>query len=228
MQFTRKLRIPLDSLDAAVMKCLDDCPSLATFEFTRHEIPPTTVIYMLGQHQLKHLGRVELAKVGEEEIEISVIGPLREPDRSPRSEELDALAAISSPFEREAAKIALAGKIRAESDKDYRRRRLWHERVIQVLVSELARYTPSKKDKQRLGAIAKQVLEAAGMPRGPTTKIQDRAEVMRRLKEQHPKWPQYKVAREAGKELGEIVTTDALRYVYRVMGLKWERADRIR
>jgi len=65
---------------------------------------------------------------------------------------------------------------------------------------------------------------------GPTLRIQQRAEVYRRLKEAHPDWSQAKVAMEAAEEDPECygLTSDAVRNAYRAMGWKWERADRIR
>jgi len=65
---------------------------------------------------------------------------------------------------------------------------------------------------------------------GPTANTQTRGKVFKRLKDAHPEWSQKRVAIEASKpeELGEVVTSDTVRNVYRAMGWKWERADRIR
>lgn len=69
--------------------------------------------------------------------------------------------------------------------------------------------------------------------RGPTARTIDRAAYFKKLKDQHPEWSQARVAIEASRPveeggLGEVVTADSVRNAYRSMGLKWERADRIR
>lgn len=91
---------------------------------------------------------------------------------------------------------------------------------FEELLSEMGKSWP--------GSIPEPPLEDTGMPRGPTIKTRERAQVIRKLKDQHPQWTQYKVAQEASKELREIITADAVRYAYRVMGWKWGRADRMR
>jgi hypothetical protein len=63
---------------------------------------------------------------------------------------------------------------------------------------------------------------------GPTLKIRERFDLFKRMKEAHPTWSQDRVAREAGEQLGEILTGEAVRNAYRAMGEKWERADRVR
>jgi hypothetical protein len=64
--------------------------------------------------------------------------------------------------------------------------------------------------------------------RGPTVKVQTRAEVFRRLKDAHPQWSYDKVAGESQEELGENIGGEAVRNAYRCMGWTWERANRIR
>lgn len=63
---------------------------------------------------------------------------------------------------------------------------------------------------------------------GPTEKIRVRAAVFRRLKDAHPAWSMDRVAMEASRELGEIVTGETVRNAYRAMGWKWCRGDRVR
>lgn len=64
--------------------------------------------------------------------------------------------------------------------------------------------------------------------RGPTEKTRIRAEVFKRLKDAHPAWNIDRVAMEATKELGEVVTAETVRNAYRAMRWKWRRADRVR
>jgi hypothetical protein len=59
--------------------------------------------------------------------------------------------------------------------------------------------------------------------RGPTIRIQRRAECFKALKEKHPEWSQAKVG-----GCGEEVTADSVRNAYRAMGWKWQRGDRVR
>ena len=61
-----------------------------------------------------------------------------------------------------------------------------------------------------------------------TVRTQEYGAVFKRLKDANPRWTQNKVAQEASDELGEYITADTVRNVYRAMGWKWERADRIR
>jgi hypothetical protein len=63
---------------------------------------------------------------------------------------------------------------------------------------------------------------------GPTAKTQARADVFKRLKDEHPDWTQLHVATKACEELEESVTEDTVRNTYRAMGWKWKRGDRIR
>jgi hypothetical protein len=65
-------------------------------------------------------------------------------------------------------------------------------------------------------------------PRGPTLKILERAKTIKEIKDRHLTWSQPRVAMEASKVLGEYISIDTVRYCYRVMELKWERADRVR
>lgn len=69
---------------------------------------------------------------------------------------------------------------------------------------------------------------SAAAQRGPTEKTRIRAEVFKRLKSAQPTWNVERVAMEASKELGEIVTAETVRNAYRAMGWKWQRADRVR
>jgi len=62
----------------------------------------------------------------------------------------------------------------------------------------------------------------------PTARTQERGLVFKRLKKENPTWSQARLALEANRELYEVVTADTVRNVYRAMGWKWERADRIR
>lgn len=73
-----------------------------------------------------------------------------------------------------------------------------------------------------------EIKEGAGKQCGPTARTQTRGEVFKKLKGKHPEWSQSRVAMEASKELEEVVTADTVRNTYRMMGWKWERADRIR
>lgn len=162
MQFIWKLRIPLVVADADVSQCLTRYRSLAWLDFFREQMGDYSVQYSLWQHQVRDLGEIKLRRVSEEESEISVIGPPRPPDRTPTREEQDALAAISSPLVREAAKIELARKIGAESDELYRRRRRHQERIIQEMTYDLARDPEWKKAKRRLQEVARRPLDDIG------------------------------------------------------------------
>lgn len=70
--------------------------------------------------------------------------------------------------------------------------------------------------------------EEAGNKYGPTIKIQERARVCKELKDAHPEWTQEKLAMEAGDRLGEILSAESVRNVYRAMGWKWKRGERTR
>lgn len=59
-------------------------------------------------------------------------------------------------------------------------------------------------------------------PYGPTEKTRELAETIRQMKEQHPTWSQSRVATELGLPI------ETIRNAYRLMGWKWERADRVR
>jgi hypothetical protein len=68
----------------------------------------------------------------------------------------------------------------------------------------------------------------------PTARTQARAEVFKKLKDAHPGWSQAKVAMEAKGELGEDVTSDTVRNVYRSMrnaygstDWTWQKSDKI-
>jgi hypothetical protein len=63
---------------------------------------------------------------------------------------------------------------------------------------------------------------------GPTTRTQVRGEVFKRIKDEHPTWSQSRVAQEACKDLGEVVTDNTVRNTYRLLGWTWERGDRVR
>jgi hypothetical protein len=63
---------------------------------------------------------------------------------------------------------------------------------------------------------------------GPTLKTQERAKILKEIKDRHLTWSYGKVAMEASKVLGEYISQDAVRNTYRALGLKWERADRAR
>jgi hypothetical protein len=63
---------------------------------------------------------------------------------------------------------------------------------------------------------------------GPTAKTRARAEVFKKLKDAHPEWSQDKVAQESREELGEVLSSEAVRNAYRAMGWTWGRSDRIR
>jgi hypothetical protein len=65
-------------------------------------------------------------------------------------------------------------------------------------------------------------------PRGPTLNTIERAKTIKEIKDRHLTWSYGKVAIEASKVLGEYISQDAVRNVYRAMGWKWERADRVR
>lgn len=59
-------------------------------------------------------------------------------------------------------------------------------------------------------------------PYGPTERTRELAETIRQLKEQHPTWSQARVAMELD------VPVETIRNAYRLMGWKWQRADRVR
>ncbi len=63
---------------------------------------------------------------------------------------------------------------------------------------------------------------------GPTYRTRVRFDVMKRIKDQHPDWSQDKVGTEAGIELGEFISGEAVRNTFRSMGAEWVRADRVR
>ena len=62
----------------------------------------------------------------------------------------------------------------------------------------------------------------------PTYKTQVRAEVFKRIKDEHPEYSYFRVATEAQNELGDGITDETVRNAYRAMGWKWGRADRVR
>lgn len=62
----------------------------------------------------------------------------------------------------------------------------------------------------------------------PTEKTKIRAEVFRRIKEQHPSWSYHRVALMGSEILGEYVTSESVRNAYRAMGWAWPRGDRVR
>ena len=64
--------------------------------------------------------------------------------------------------------------------------------------------------------------------RGPTLKTQERAEIIKKIKDSHPSWSQHRVAMEASNELGYVINADTVRNDYEAMRWKWERADRAR
>jgi hypothetical protein len=70
--------------------------------------------------------------------------------------------------------------------------------------------------------------DEATTKRGPTIKIQERAKVCKELKDAHPEWTQEKLAMVAGDRLGEILSAESVRNVYRTMGWKWKRGERTR
>lgn len=59
-------------------------------------------------------------------------------------------------------------------------------------------------------------------PYGPTEKTIELAESIKELKDQHPTWSQSRVATEL------CLPIETIRNAYRLMGWKWERADRVR
>lgn len=63
---------------------------------------------------------------------------------------------------------------------------------------------------------------------GPTLRIRERFAVFKRLKDAHPEWTQDKLALEATRILGELVTKETVRNAYRRMGQEWVRGDRVR
>lgn len=226
VRYALELPIPFDILDAAVMECLPGYVRYGWIDFTREHITPVSVVYMLQHDDLGELGEIKLRKVSEKDSEMVVVDPPRPRDRSATPEEQDAIAATPDAHKRRQAWAALTRKIRGESDKLRQQRRQHQERVIGAMFSRLEHDLAWEKARQK-GAILPSPEDMA-MPRGPTVKTQIRGEVFKRLKDEFPEWSQDKVAMEACEELGEYVTADTVRYVYRVMGWKWERADRIR
>jgi len=83
---------------------------------------------------------------------------------------------------------------------------------FQELLAEIAKRWPYEKQKC-----------------GPTDNTQKRAQVFKQLKDKYPQWGYDTVALKARDELEDPnITGESVRYVYRVMGWKWERADRVR
>ncbi|MHB1006181.1 MAG: hypothetical protein ACYC3S_11140 [Chloroflexota bacterium] len=64
--------------------------------------------------------------------------------------------------------------------------------------------------------------ERTGTEQGPTEKTFELAQAAKRLKDKKPTMSRFTLAVELG------VTTDSIRYAYKAMGWKWERADRVR
>ena len=72
-------------------------------------------------------------------------------------------------------------------------------------------------------------LRATGKQHKPTDKTEIRADVFKRLKDEHPEWTKAKVAMEAAAELNDPnVNEYTVDYVYKVMGWKWKRGRRTR
>jgi len=58
---------------------------------------------------------------------------------------------------------------------------------------------------------------------------ESRGQYFKRLKTEHPDWSYAKVALESdSEELGEVANEHMVRNTYRMLGWKWERADRTR
>jgi hypothetical protein len=108
---------------------------------------------------------------------------------------------------------------------------LWLELEKQGLVDAAPATDRQAEPQADSGAVAEQLTPAedeAGKKRGPTIKIQERARVCKELKDAHPEWTQEKLAMEAGDRLGEILSAESVRNVYRTMGWKWKRGERTR
>jgi len=92
------------------------------------------------------------------------------------------------------------------------------------VVGEMKAWSPPPGGQQSMGRPSK----PNRTKRGPTIKTWERGKVFKRLKDAHPEWSYYRVALEASEELGETVTGETVRNVYRAMDWEWERADRVR
>lgn len=80
---------------------------------------------------------------------------------------------------------------------------------------------------RKLGITPSSISDAPNR-RGPTEKTRIRAEVFKRIKEEHRDWNTHRVALEASEELSENLSSESVRNAYRAMGWDWERADRVR
>lgn len=97
-----------------------------------------------------------------------------------------------------------------------------HEEPLPILMRRWIRASA-----HRSGLLASATSAKPG-GQGPTEKTRIRAEAFKRLKSSHPTWNIERVAMEAARELGEVVTAETVRNAYRAMGWKWQRADRVR
>jgi hypothetical protein len=61
--------------------------------------------------------------------------------------------------------------------------------------------------------------------KGVTPKTEIRFKTIKRIKERNPRLTQEQVALRASEELGEHITVETVRNVYRAMGEKWDRGD---
>lgn len=217
MQFILELLIPFDILDARVHAALTECVrgyvSLRGVDFTREQATLGSLVYRLQDYQLGDLGGVQLWKVGEKRSEMVVVDPPRPLGRRYTPQERKAIKAIPERDKRHQAIVDLDKTIWGEQDELHRRRKERQERVVVTMFNQL-QHDPTWKKAGRTG--------------GPTETTQIRGQVFKRLKDEHPKWTQTKVAVEAQEILHESVTADTVRNTYRAMGWEWERGDRVR
>ena len=84
------------------------------------------------------------------------------------------------------------------------------------------------RDLARSFGVAPSTLSDVSNKRGPTEKTRIRAEVFKRIKDEHRDWNTHRVAMEASDELSENLSSESVRNAYRALGWDWERADRVR
>ena len=157
-QFGLKLPMPLDSLAALVNECLTRMTSRGMVEFLRDDFDPANIRYRLWQYQLGDVAEINLRKVNGKSSEISVTSLPRPRDRRLTTEERDALEALPRIGEGLQKRIDIEREIREETHKEYRRLRVWHQRIIDWMFTCLRRdpvYRRAEQEatrKKRVGA----------------------------------------------------------------------------
>lgn len=117
-------------------------------------------------------------------------------------------------------------------NRSYREAGDGHGAILRSIVEDFAALAPVwEKVKAELDQRGLVIDQAQLKQRGPTDKTQIRAEIFRRIKEQHPDWGYNTVAVAAMRlypELGDSVTVETVRNAYKAMGWTWDRGDRAR